>query len=85
MKDLLPEEIYNRTDKLGFSTPEKQWFETLKPYFKTILAEQQNDEFVNWKEFNKNFDYLYTNALNTNISRFWRFIIFALWRKVYKV
>ncbi|MDG1475552.1 MAG: asparagine synthase (glutamine-hydrolyzing) [Vicingaceae bacterium] len=85
MKGLLPEEIYNRTDKLGFSTPEKQWFAALKPYLKSILAEQKNDEFVNWEEMDKNFDVLYENALNTNISRFWRFIIFALWRKVYNV
>lgn len=85
MKELLPQEIYNRTDKLGFSTPEKQWFVVLKPYFKSILSEQKNDEFVNWEEMNDNFDEIYENALNTNISRFWRFIIFALWRKVYNV
>jgi asparagine synthase (glutamine-hydrolysing) len=85
MKDLLPQEIYNRTDKLGFSTPEKQWFAALKPFFKSILAEQKSDEFVDWENLNKNFDVIYDNALNTNISRLWRFIIFALWRKVYNV
>lgn len=85
MKDLLPEEIYNRTDKLGFSTPEKKWFVDLKPYFKSILAEQKNDDFVDWENLNKNFDVLYDNALNTNISRLWRFIIFALWRKTYNI
>jgi len=85
MKDLLPEEIYNRTDKLGFSTPEKQWFKELKPYFKSIIEKQKNDEFVDWEDFNKNFDTLYENALNTNVSRLWRFIIFAMWRKVYNV
>jgi len=85
MKDLLPQEIYNRTDKLGFSTPEKQWFKELKPYFKSIIAEQKNDEFVNWEELYKNFDEIYEHALNTNISRLWRFVIFALWRKVYNV
>jgi len=85
MKDLLPEEIYNRTDKLGFSTPEKQWFKELKPYLKSILAEQKSDEFVNWESLNKNFDTVYEHSLNTNISRLWRFIIFALWRKVYNI
>ena len=85
MKDLLPEEIYNRTDKLGFSSPEKQWFTALKPYFKSIIAQQQNDQFVDWENLNKNFDAIYENALSTNTSRLWRFIIFALWRKVYNV
>lgn len=85
MKEVLPNEIYNRTDKIGFATPEKKWFEELKPYFKTIIAEQKNDEFVNWEEFHQNFDAIYDNALNTSTLRLWRFINFVVWRKVYQV
>lgn len=85
MKEVFPPEIYNRTDKIGFATPEKQWFEELKPYFKSIIAEQKNDEFVNWEEFYQNFDAIYDNALNTSTLRLWRFINFVVWRKVYQV
>ena len=85
MKDLLPNEIYNRTDKIGFATPEKKWMQELKPYFKEIIGQQKNDEFVNWEEFYQNFDAIYDNALNTSTLRLWRFINFALWRKVYQV
>lgn len=85
MKDLLPNEIYNRTDKIGFATPEKKWMQELKPYFKEIISQQKNDEYVNWEEFYQNFDAIYDNALNTSTLRLWRFINFALWRKVYQV
>ena len=85
MKDLLPNEIYNRTDKIGFATPEKKWFIELKPYFKELISQQKNDEYVNWDEFYQNFDTIYEHALKTSTLRLWRFINFALWRKVYQV
>ncbi|MCB9173619.1 MAG: asparagine synthase (glutamine-hydrolyzing) [Flavobacteriales bacterium] len=85
MKDVLPSEIYNRTDKIGFATPEKKWMQELKPYFKEIISQQKNDEYVNWEDFYQNFDAIYDNALNTSTLRLWRFINFALWRKVYQV
>lgn len=85
MKNVLPNEIYNRTDKIGFATPEKKWMQELKPYFKEIISQQKNDEFVNWEDFYKNFDSIYEHAINTSTLRLWRFINFALWRKVYQV
>lgn len=85
MKDILPSEIYNRTDKIGFATPEKKWMQELKPYFKEIIGQQKNDEYVNWEEFYQNFDAIYEHALKTSTLRLWRFINFALWRKVYQV
>ena len=84
MKDVLPNEIYNRTDKIGFATPEKKWLVELKPYIKEIIS-QKNDEYVNWEEFHQNFDAIYEHAINTSTLRLWRFINFALWRKVYHV
>ena len=85
MKEVLPKEIYNRTDKIGFATPEKKWMQELKPYFKEMISQKKNDEYVNWEEFYQNFDAIYDNALNTSTLRLWRFINFALWRKVYQV
>lgn len=85
MKEVLPNEIYHRTDKIGFATPEKKWLVVLKPYFKEIIKQQKNDEYVNWEEFYQNFDAVYEHALKTSTLRLWRFINFALWRKVYHV
>ena len=85
MKDVLPEEIYNRTDKLGFATPQKEWFKDLKPYFKEIIGNQKTDEFVDWDELNNNFESVFNHAINTDTKRLWRLINFALWRKIYQV
>jgi asparagine synthase (glutamine-hydrolysing) len=85
MKDILPKEIYNRTDKLGFATPQTEWFKELKPYFKTIIGNQKTDEFVDWEDLNANFDTVFHHAVNTDTKRLWRLINFALWRKVYQV
>jgi asparagine synthase (glutamine-hydrolysing) len=85
MKDILPNEIYNRTDKLGFATPQKDWFKELKPVFKEIISNQKTDEFVNWDNLNNNFEEIFNHALATDTKRLWRLINFALWRKVYKV
>ncbi len=85
MKDVLPKEIYNRTDKVGFASPEQKWLKELKPFFKEIISQQKNDEFIRWEDFYKDFDVIYENALKTNTARLWRFIVFALWKKVYEV
>jgi asparagine synthase (glutamine-hydrolysing) len=85
MKDVLPKEIYNRTDKLGFATPQTEWFKELKPYFKEIISHQKTDEFVAWEDINENFEALFEHAINVDTKRFWRLINFALWRKVYHI
>ena len=85
MKEVLPQKIYNRSDKLGFATPQAEWFTTLKPYFKEILQHQKTDDFVNWDELNENFEKIFNHAISTDTKRLWRLINFALWRKVYQV
>ncbi len=84
-KKMIPKEIYERKDKIGFATPEKEWLKELKPVFKEIIDEQKNDEFVDWKGIQENFDSIYNNALKTNTQRIWRLINFAIWKKVYQV
>lgn len=84
-KKMIPKEIYERKDKIGFATPEKEWLKELKPIFKEIIDEQKNDEFVDWNGIQENFDSIYNNALKTNTQRIWRLINFAIWKKVYQV
>ncbi|MCO6499300.1 MAG: asparagine synthase (glutamine-hydrolyzing) [Vicingus serpentipes] len=84
-KQMVPKKIIERKDKIGFATPETEWFKELKPYFKEIIFEQKNDEFVDWKGIQDNFEDIYNNALTTNTQRLWRLINFALWRKIYSI
>ncbi|MCB0402361.1 MAG: asparagine synthase (glutamine-hydrolyzing) [Flavobacteriales bacterium] len=84
-KDILPEAIYNRTDKIGFATPEQEWLKALRPYWKEIISSRKSDEFVDWESLSRHFDPIFDRAILENSQRFWRLINFALWLKVYNV
>jgi len=85
MKNILPKEIVQRKNKLGFDTPEKKWFNHLEPQLREIVSTQQQDGFIKWEELNKNWDQLFKEAMNTSTIRLWRLINFALWKKVFQV
>lgn len=86
MKDLLPEKIKNRKDKMGFSTPEEVWVKKENPrFFRQKLSEAVSltdgivkpealtyfDEVVNGKV---PFDFTY-----------WRLILFGEWIKRFQI
>ncbi|MCH7662875.1 MAG: hypothetical protein IH859_03285, partial [Chloroflexi bacterium] len=85
MKNILPAEIAQRKDKLGFATPEKQWFLQLKNPLKEMISSNQNDEYINWTELNKNWDAVFNRSVEVSTIRLWRFINFAVWRKVFNI
>jgi len=85
MKDMLPTEIAHRKDKLGFATPEKQWFQQLKDPLKEMVSSNQNDEYINWTELNKNWDAVFNRSVEVSTIRLWRFINFAVWRRVFNI
>ena len=37
MRGIVPDSILDRTDKIGFATPEKDWLTTLRPWVERIL------------------------------------------------
>ena len=82
IKGLIPEEIRLRKDKVGFATPEFQWLcdmrNELKNYITTGL-----EEFINVKEILKDWDKLINNQPKSGVTNIWRFINFAVWKKVY--
>ncbi len=84
-KRLIPKKIYERTDKIGFATPEKEWMQELKPYIKEVVGNLKNDEYVSWEDLHANFENIFNSALKSNTQRLWRLINFAIWKKVYKV
>jgi asparagine synthase (glutamine-hydrolysing) len=85
MKDILPEEIRNRRDKMGFVTPEDIWF-------RTILRAPISD-IINSKSFADR-GYLEINKVKkafgkhcegkTNISfMIWRWVNLELWFRTF--
>ncbi len=84
MKNVLPIEIKNRKDKMGFVTPTNQWIrelkEELRPYF-----EEQDDSIFNKKALLKSYDNFFNPNTNIENYRIFKFISFAIWRKVFEV
>lgn len=82
MKDILPEKIRTRKDKIGFMTPENEWFRS-DGFSKLILDILYSKNFKNRGFVNSNAThYLYNRHLSRkiNISKeIWKWIHLELW------
>ena len=85
MKDVLPEKIRTRNDKIGFSTPESNWF--TEPTFKAFSQDVFHSQFflelpyINNKVFLKKLNGLYS-GMNPQFSKeAWKMLHLALWNK----
>ena len=79
---LIPEGIRLRKDKVGFATPEYKWLNEMKDELKDYITTDL-EEFLDVKKLLKNWDMLIGNQHETGYSNVWRFINFAVWKKVY--
>ncbi len=81
MKGILPEKIRARRNKIGFTTPEGEWFKTIHKDLEKILA---SDEFAHRKYFNqlevlREFKLDEKGKGNYGSMAFWRIINVELW------
>lgn len=76
IKDILPPEIYKRTDKIGFQTPEKKWFRDNKKLVLEILDYDLLKEFIDVEKVKSEFDKL-------DSVKIWRLLNLSLWKKVF--
>jgi asparagine synthase (glutamine-hydrolysing) len=81
-KHILPKDIYNRKDKMGYVTPNNQWIyevkEDLKKYFTSDL-----EEYFNYGVLMKDYDQFFNQVNIPENQRMFKFIAFAVWKKVY--
>lgn len=78
--DIVPNEIINRKDKIGFKTPEYEW---LKMYKNNILGELNflNEiPFINSKICSKDIELILNGKVNYT-PRVWRYLNFSIWAK----
>ena len=79
-KNLIPEEILNRRDKMGYTTPEENWVKHEKPdYFRQKIAESIDISHGIIKDS----ALIYFDRVVDGTSPFdytyWRIILFAEW------
>ncbi len=84
MKGIIPEPIRQRTDKLGFATPEYHWLNDIKDNLKDYFTPDL-DQYFDTKQILDNWDSIFSNQAKTGFTDIWRFINFAIWKKVYNL
>ncbi len=82
IKGLIPEEIRLRKDKIGFATPEFRWLNEMKNEFKEYITNDLK-EFIDTKKLLDDWDLLINGQVKNGVTTIWRFINFAVWKKVY--
>jgi asparagine synthase (glutamine-hydrolysing) len=84
MGNIVPKQIKERTDKIGFSTPEYDWLQSIKPL---VFYDDNSDinRILNISQMEKDWEKIFAKQNRTGITNIWRYINFILWSKVYKV
>ena len=76
LRDILPQEIYRRKDKIGFQTPEKKWFLDNKD---SILQMLDNDFLRDFIDL----DSVYRSYEGLNSVFIWRVVNLSIWKAVF--
>ena len=84
MNGILPHNILNRRDKIGFATPERVWFSKKRKDILFLLLENRNllSDFVSIDVIIED---LKNNEIIQDHSFVWRVLNLALWRCIYGV
>ncbi len=82
IKGVIPERIRLRKDKIGFATPEFRWLNEMKNEFKEYITTDMK-EFIDTKKLLDDWDLLINGQVKSGVTTIWRFINFAVWKKVY--
>ena len=79
-KGIVPEMIRLRRNKIGFTTPEQQWFEKLSPKFREIFESNsfKNRKYFDAEKVKKSFDE-FVAGKNEDTMAYWRIINTELW------
>lgn len=79
-KSLLPTDIYNRKDKMGYVTPNNLWIKEIKGDLKHYFTSDL-EEYYNYDLLMKDYDQFFDQAHIPENQRMFKFIAFAVWKK----
>ncbi len=89
MCDVLPGDIYLRSDKLGFSTPQTLWLMQSQDKMKNIISELavlDTEQFVDSRSLLNNWNRIFSGHSESKLKDFtWRYMNFLMWRKINKL
>jgi asparagine synthase (glutamine-hydrolysing) len=82
IKNILPTNIYNRKDKMGYVTPNNKWLQGNINLIKQIISES-NDDFINKKVVLNELDALIQSPKENTIV--FKTLTFLIWRNVFGI
>lgn len=80
MRGIIPDEILNRRDKIGFETPEFTWLSGMSETVRSWLAHGADIPFLNHRELLQQFDAVMAGKRPAN-NQLWRWINFIKWHE----
>lgn len=84
MRGIVPDEILERKDKIGFATPEKDLLFSMVDEIREWLIDDLNIPFIFQKKILREFEQIITGKRPFS-SRVWRQINFIRWKKIFNV
>ncbi len=82
MTGILPEKIRTRSDKMGYVTPNNQWLREMIPDIRGYFDKDLGD-YLNMPLLQQSFDDLFDQPTDVENFRSWKFLNFAVWKKVF--
>lgn len=86
MKETIPMPIYNRTDKMGFSTPQQKWLININKVIKQKIIDLSPiaGNYINTELLLKDWDVIFSPKGNVRSQDFvWRCYNFLIWKDIY--
>jgi asparagine synthase (glutamine-hydrolysing) len=82
MRGIVPDDVLDRKDKIGFATPEKDWLLSMAPTVRSWLQEDINLPFLNQSKMLEEFDQIVAGQ-KPFTWQVWRWVNFCRWYKYY--
>jgi asparagine synthase (glutamine-hydrolysing) len=83
VQTILPQEIYNRKDKLGFQTPNNEWLNNIADNLKPLLLSYLPGNIFNLPLIEKQFDTYFKPQHQLEDASIFKFYSLAMWMKVF--
>lgn len=80
MRGIVPDEILDRRDKVGFETPEREWLLSMADVLRGWLKEDLKLPFLNQQELLKDFDQIVAGKKSFS-WQIWRWVNFSRWHR----
>ena len=82
MKDLIPQKVYERKDKMGFNTPHNMWLSKIKDAIRPLFN-QKLSNYLDVKKIDRDYGRLFSFDNNGDDKMVFRYITFAKWMEVF--